>query len=128
MKKSHLTVIAAFMLQGCATHHGHTPTQMASNFINNQSVTTTTPERYPAKNPQVVSLYNDTKTPHTAYRVIGIAKVAKHNMLGVARPETEITNRMKSLAASIGGDGLINIDTNRDATQAHVIAFQKILI
>ena len=34
---------------------------------------------------------------------------------------------MKKLAASVGGDGLINIEQNNDTVRANVIAFQKII-
>lgn len=123
-----LSLTCTLALQSCASQQSHSPTQMASNFINSQSVTKTTTERYPAKNPQGVRLYTENVSPHTAYRVIGIAKVSKRNMLGAPRADSDIANRMKTLAASIGGDGLINLDANQDVAQAHVIAFQKILI
>jgi len=35
---------------------------------------------------------------------------------------------IKKLAASIGGDGLIDIQNNEKELQANVIAYQKILI
>lgn len=117
----------ALLLNGC-TSQTHSPTRMASNFINQENVIKTTKETYPSKNPQTVALYTPNKTPHTAYRVIGVATVSKHTLLGAARPENTLNDMMKKLAASIGGDGIINVNSNKDTMQAHVIAYQKILI
>ena len=104
------------------------PTQVASNFINRQSIIHTTKEIYPAKNPDQVALYAGDKTPHTAYRVIGIAKISRYNLLGLKRQNATLEGMMKSLAASIGGDGVIDIYTNNDSMQANIIQFQRILI
>ena len=115
-----------FLLISCST--GKSPTQVASNLINRQSVVHTTKETYPARNPRQVALYAGDKTPHTAYRVIGIAKISRYNLLGLKRPDAALKDMMKSLAASIGGDGVIDIYSNNDTMQANIIQFQRILI
>jgi hypothetical protein len=122
-----ITVIVALLLTGCTTSRPY-PHQMASNFIQRQSVETTTSQNYSPKNPQKIAMYNQYKSPHTAYRVIGVAKVSKYNLLGVQRKEDTMHDMMKKLAASIGGDGLIDLSTEKDGIKANVIAFQKILI
>ena len=121
------TVVLLNGLTGCARTH-HTPTQAASNLIQRQSVVSMSSEYYPAKNPQTVAMYNDNQSPHTAYRVIGIATISKYNLLGSPRQDATMNVMMKNLAASMGGDGLINVSENSDAMQAHIIAYQKILI
>lgn len=134
MKISHalLTVcIATFLITGCSTccsTGGKSPKQLASNFINRQDIVKTTQEIYPEKNPKTVALYTSDQSPHAAYRVIGIATVSKYNLFGVHRDESILHSMMQNLAASIGGDGLININANERNIQASVIAFQKILI
>ncbi|HLB43006.1 MAG TPA: hypothetical protein VJN02_09215 [Gammaproteobacteria bacterium] len=130
MKRIYRMVASAGMITlliSCSTT-GKSPTQVASNFINGQSVVHTTKETYPARNPQQVALYIGDKTPHTAYRVIGIAKISRYNLLGLKRQNAALENMMKKLAASIGGDGIIDIYTNNDSMQANIIQFQKILI
>jgi hypothetical protein len=122
-----ITVIVALLLAGCTTCRPY-PHQVASNFIQRQSVETTTSQNYSPKNPQKIAMYTEEKTPHTAYRVIGVAKVSKYNLLGMQRKEDTMHDMMKRLAASIGGDGLIDLSTEKDGIKANVIAFQKILI
>lgn len=120
-------ITTTLLLNGCANTH-HTPTRAASNLIQRQSVVSMTKEYYPAKNPLTVAVYDDNQSPHTPYRVIGVATISKYNLLGSPRQDTTMNVMMKNLAASMGGDGLINVSENSDAMQAHIIAYQKILI
>ena len=115
------------LLSACTNYYS-SPTQLASNLIQRQTITKTTEESYPIKPTQSISLYTDEKTPHAAYRVIGIASVSKFNLFGKKRPEDALHEMIKKLAASIGGDGLIDIQNNEKELQANVIAYQKILI
>lgn len=121
-----ITIALSSLLNACASPRY--PTQLASNLIHRQTIKTTTKELYPPKNPILVTLYHPEKKILTPYKVIGVAKVSKYNLVGVKREEPIIHEMMKKLAASIGGDGLIDLNTNNDAMQANVIAYQKILI
>lgn len=117
-------IIVFLLLVGCATNDGRsTP----SNFINQETVIKTTKEIYPIKKPQNVAFYTN-DLPHKPYRVIGVAKVAKYNLLGVERHDETVQTMMKELAASVGGDGLIDFNQTKDGASANIIAFQKILI
>jgi hypothetical protein len=125
---SFLTTLAlAFLLESCSTPGQSTP-QVASNFIHRQHVVTTTKETYPPKNPQIVALYINDKGPHAPYRVIGVATISKRNLFGIERQDATLHEMMKKLAASVGGDGLINVSSNNESMQANIIAFQKIMI
>lgn len=101
---------------------------LITSCANKGHVVAITHETYPAKNPLQVSLYDNNQSPHTAYRIIGIATVSKYNLLGTERQNATLNTMLKKLAASIGGDGLINVKTNEESMQGHVIAFEKILI
>lgn len=125
------TIAATLLLGSCSTtgqSTGPSTIQTASNFINRQHIVTVTPIAYPPKNPKQVALFTPDKAPHAAYRVIGVATVSKYNALGMKRHDETMSDMMKSLAASIGGDGLINVNSNDEAMEAKVIAFQKILL
>lgn len=120
------SIAISLLLLGCT--HPHSPTQMASNFINRQSVVPTTNETYPAKSPQHVAVYNNASAPLMPYRVIGVASISKFNLLGVERKEATMHTMLKQLAASAGGDGIINLNSDKNTMQAHIIAYQHILI
>ena len=129
MKDWKFTVLACtgLLINSCSTP-GKNPTQMASNLINRQSVTTLTHQTYPAKSPATVALYTKETAPHYAYRVIGLASVSKRNIFGLERQESTVDGMMKKLAASIGGDGVIDVNETRNSVDAKVIAYQKILL
>lgn len=122
-----LLVLVPISLSGCSTC-GPGTAEKASHFLQKQQVTTTTNDTYPRKNPQKIALYNKDQQPHMAYKIIGKATVSKTNLMGVKREETTLHEMMKNLAASIGGDGLIDVNHQEDSIEANVIAFQKILI
>lgn len=122
-----LTVSMSLLLQACTTNT-HSNPQLATNFLTQQTIVATTDEHYPVKNPQTVAVYTHGQKPAVPYKVIGVAKVAKHNFLGTKREEHVLHSMMKSLAASIGGDAVIDVSANEKHIQANVIAFQKILI
>lgn len=123
-----LAIISMIVFLNACASQGQSPTQMCSNFLNRQDVIPTTHGEFPAKNPQTVALYLNSDSPHAPYRIIAMASVSRHNLLGMERSDAEMQARMKQLAANIGGDGLINVSNDPDNLKAHVIAFQKILI
>lgn len=119
-------IVIGLMLGGCVTK-GQTGTQVASNFIYQQHVIPTTHQIYAAKDAKNITVFNE--APATPYKVIGIATVAKSNLLGIPRKDETVHSMMKELAASIGGDAVINMNDNgKNQVQGNVIQFRKILI
>lgn len=112
-----LIALAALLSACTANHHLH----------HDQAVSTTN-AAYPAKKPETVAIYDETHSPKSPYRIIGIAKVANNNLFGLKRPDTAIQSTMKKLAASLGGDGLINVSHSEHEIEANIIAFQRIMI
>jgi hypothetical protein len=132
MKMSYrLGIIVAVLLQltACATHKKSSSHHQASgNMFSRETVVLTTKHHYAAKNPNAVVFYTNGKRPDAAYRVIGIVTVYKRSLLGASRDASEVRHMVRTLAASIGGEGLINIKDTDRAFQGHVIVFQKITI
>jgi len=102
--------------------------QLAALFSLLLALTACTHQTRPAKNPARVALYQPDQSPHAPYRIIGHARVSRYNLLGTERESVILDDMMKKMAASIGGDGLINIENNDDSVEGHVIAYEKILI
>jgi hypothetical protein len=109
----------------CTT--GNPNPQSPSDYIYKQHIAPTTNQTYPAKKPNQITLYKK-GAPYGAYRIIGVAKVAKYNLLGQKRAEATLHKMMKKLAASIGGDALIHITHSPDKIEAKVIQLQNILL
>lgn len=129
MRMPNLIIVSAIaMLIGGCTTTGQSGTQVAANFIHRQNVIPTTSETYPAKNPQTVAVYSKEHKPLTPYRIIGEATISKYNLLGMQRQENTLNKMMKSLAASMGGDGIMNVSMNNDHMKASIIQYQKIMI
>ncbi len=122
------TITSCTILLASCTTANKNPTQMANNLINRQSVTPLTHQVYPAKKAESVAFYTNKVTPNSAYRIIGIATVSKKNIFGATRQNETLNQMMKKLAASIGGDGVIEINQTDNAMEAKVIVYQKILI
>lgn len=123
------TVVAAFLLTSCASYTGHpSATQLAGNVLHREAVIATSKEKYPPKNPQHIAFYSQEQKPSRPYRIIGIATVSKTNFIGITRREDAIDTIMQKLAASIGGDAVIDMRIDDHNVQANIIAFEKILV
>ncbi len=117
----------SILLTSCTTTNKN-PTQMATNLINRQSVTPLTHQVYPAKKAETIAFYTGKIAPHSAYRIIGIASVSKKNIFGATRQDETMQKMMKKLAASMGGDGIIEVEQTNNDMQAKIIVYQKILL
>lgn len=120
MRISRLLVVSYVycMLLGCSTAH-HTEAQA-------QYTTPTTPAM-PAtrikKNPIAVSFYPKGKNPGMPYTVIGEAAVSKYNASGIKRQDAVIHDAMRTLAASMGGDAVIDVKHTNQSVVGQVVAW-----
>lgn len=122
MRIGHVFFAMLLLLQiGCQACHS--PTQC----IKKQSVTSFSKTSYSPKNPQQISFYDNKNEPKTGYRIIGSASVSRYDLFGTERQEATVREMMKTLAASIGGDGLINLNQERDEVKGHIIAYQPVI-
>jgi len=96
--------------------------------LKKEKVITTTQTKYPAKSPQHIAFYLEKNSPERPYRIIGVGIVSKYNFIGMQRPEPAMHTIMRNLAASIGGDAIMNINKGNQAMEANIIAYEKVLI
>ncbi len=125
MKISYLWVVTmGFVLAGCAAVNSVQP-------VNNQAQNTAStplPEKNSPqsrschKNPIDVSFLNGLN-PNLPYSVVGNATVSQYNIAGNKRQEAIIHDAMRSAAASMGGDAIINIKRNDNTVSGTVIAY-----
>mgnify|MGYP006378215841 CR=1 FL=1 len=91
MKKLFIGALFAVCLSGCATER-----------------VMTTGTSYPPTSPASVQLYQ-TQAPSKKFEEIGRVSVDKYNNLAIARSGDETYRLLREKAASIGGDGVMNI-------------------
>lgn len=90
------------------------------------SSTATTPKAtLPKKDPIAVSVYPAGKKLGTPYKVLGEATVSKYNASGIKRQDAVIHDAMRTMAASMGGDAIIDIKRTGKAVIGKIIAWQS---
>jgi len=120
MRVSRLLVVSYVycMLLGCASAHHIQPN--AQYKTPTKPVMPTTQIK---KNPIAVSFYPKGKNPGTPYTVIGEAAVSKYNASGIKRQDAVIHDAMRTLAASMGGDAVIDVKHTNKSVVGQVIAW-----
>jgi hypothetical protein len=121
MKISYLLVaIMGFTLSGCSSISSVQP---VNKQVQNSSKTAP-PIQKCHRNPMEVSFYTNGVNPSNPYTVVGNASVSQYNMAGNKRQEATIHDAMRSAAASMGGDAVINLKRNDATVSGTVIAYQ----
>lgn len=77
------------------------------------------------KNPMAVMVYREQKTLAKPYTVVGKAVISQYNPGGFKRQEACVRDAMRDLAASMGGDAVIDLNKNGKMVTGTVIAFQS---
>jgi hypothetical protein len=62
------------------------------------------------------------------YRIIGKETVSRYNFIGLKRQTKTVDQIMKNMAASMGGDAVINISADNQKVEGTVISFEKVLL
>lgn len=106
--------IVSISLSACA------PTDVTNTFLGSSASTIEGQARKPV-NIKQVTLHYGQNTPSKNQRVIGHIKVDNNNIIGLEHNQHFIDEELKKQAASIGGLGVINIQTNMQSTTGDVI-------
>lgn len=110
-----LTSIAFGMaLSACA------PTDVTNTFLGSSASSIDGQARKPVNEAQVKLHYGQHEA-HTNQKVIGHVKVDNNNIIGLEHNQHFIDDELKKQAATIGGQGVINIQTNMQTTTGDVI-------
>ena len=113
-----LTVaVAALSLTGCAMSD-------MTNSIEGGSVAPTSQVKAKASNPAKVKLYYSGESQPKHYKNLGRVSAAKYNLVGVAYSQTSLQKKLKTEAASLGANAVVNIDdgmTSMDGDAVKVV-------
>lgn len=78
-----------------------------------------------AKNPITVAVYTQPKKLSAIpYKIIGKTSISEYNLGGIKRQEACLNDTLRTLAASMGGDAIIDIIHNNKKVTGTVIAYQ----
>ena len=117
-----ITIYVAIVVTGCSSHKQQ---PMGTAVIN-----TSVPKKMAAlspshkKNPITVAVYVR-ETPQKPYVVVGREIISKYNLGGIKRQEASLRDTMRDLAASVGGDAVINVEHHNDKITATIIAYDN---
>jgi hypothetical protein len=78
------------------------------------------------KNPLAVAVYAKPQPIKAPYTVLGKATISKYNPGGIKRQEACLHDSLRSLAASMGGDAVINVSKDDKTMTGTVIAYQPV--
>lgn len=126
MKKFSLLIIVCLSvaLAGCTTLNSVHPTNQQIY----RSSSSTAPIQKCKKNPLAVSFYTEQLSPPNFYTVMGVATVSKFNKVGIKRQEALIHDAMRDIAASMGGDAIINIKHDAKTVSGTVISYRANIV
>ncbi|HVY53316.1 MAG TPA: hypothetical protein VHA13_02235 [Gammaproteobacteria bacterium] len=75
--------------------------------------------------PQRILFYNVNSAIKRPYRVIGKSTVSERNIIGFKRNTETVHDIMRKIAASMGGDAIINIQKDDQNIHGTIILFEK---
>lgn len=110
-------IMIGFALSGCSTMNGTPATH------NQSQKTINTASKIHYKDPLEVSFYPAGK-PSKPFTVLGQTTVSKYNTAGHKRQEATIHDALRTKAASMGGDAIIDIQRDDNSVSGTVIAYQ----
>ena len=118
--------VAVFLMMGCASNISSHSSKLS---LNNRAHTSTSLEVFPSNNLQKIALYQQGDPPPARpYKIIGTGVVSKYNLLGMKRENNTLHTLLQRLAASAGGDAVINVQHDDKTVKGNIITFQRILL
>lgn len=75
------------------------------------------------KNPITVAFYPQGMLPNSPYKIIAKESVSQFNSGGIKRQDAVVHDVLRQLAASVGGDAVINIRRDHNKIYGEVVKF-----
>lgn len=105
---------SSILLTGCAMSD-------IQSAVSNGSAVSTVDTKHKTTNPEHVKLYFGNAGLPKHYQVIGHVSADNYSMIAMQYSQKSIALELKKQAASMGGTGVININTGLDRTTGDVI-------
>lgn len=118
-----VSMAAILALSGCSTTSMQGAENSVAHAFSSSEVVKTTSTNYKPTNPKQVALYYDNKKPAHKYKIIGRVNANAHNFMAIPISEKNIRKSLKTQAASIGGNAVINIKRNLDTETGNVVRY-----
>lgn len=116
-----IAIFIISILTGCATSKTSTPANTPAASVKKPAALT---EHAMKKNPITVAFYTGASKPEKPYIVLGKETVSKYNKVGIKRQEAHIRDAMRHIAATLGGDAVINISHDANSVTGTIIAYK----
>jgi len=115
-----------FAVAGCAT--AYYPQQLSTRIQPGESRVSFVTTKHKAKPHNAVTVYSNHDHLQRPYRIIGKEVVSRYNFIGLERQSKALNDIMQNLAASMGGDAIINLKVDNQKIEGTVISFEKIVL
>lgn len=118
MKSLYLVIVIyiVFALAGCAPVSPEPPCCFKPYIPSTQA-------KRKHKDPIAVSVFSKGTLPNKPFVVIGEETVSEYNIAGIKRQEGNIHDTLRKLAASMGGDAVIDVSNDKKAISGKVISY-----
>ena len=118
----------AFALTGCATNPSQPYHRCGAHLKPGETRVSYVTSRHTPKPATWVAFYPKSTNLKRPYRVIGKEVVSRYNFTGLERQSRTMDEIMKNLAASMGGDAVINVSADNQKVEGTVVSFEKVLL
>ena len=118
----------AFALSACTTTQTSPSIQASTKVKHGENLISYVTHRHQAKPGNTVAFYPHESAVEHPYRIIGKETISRFNFIGMERQSKTLHELMKSLAASMGGDAVVNISADTQKVEGTVISFEKVLL
>jgi len=125
LKQLGLWTCFAFTLTACtASYKPHS----TAKIKHGEMIVSYTTIPHKSKSATAVAIYSKASLVNHPYRVIGQETVSRYNLIGMERKPLTVNHIMKDLAASIGGDAIMDVTEDGTRVEGTIISFEKVLL